>query len=319
VCSVNMTGCQHYKRKCMLVSPCCDTVYNCRFCHDDEVSTHSLDRRAVTEVVCIECNTRQTVSNLCIMPECGTVFGGAYFCAICKLFDDVDKGQFHCDGCGICRAGGRDKFTHCDTCGLCLPAGKEHKCISNTSHNNCPVCLEDIHTSRREAHIPPCSHLLHIDCFNGMIKEGLFACPTCGLSMHDMSRVWADIDREVANTPMPREYLGLHREILCKDCNKTSIVAFHIVGMKCRPCGSYNTALDKGPLLRLESKEGEDPVFTPLTEEELASISNVSFPIPENVSDTTSEGQHEDGWETTEETDENTDEENADMVEEDLD
>merc|ERR1719378_1459245 len=87
-----------------------------------------------------------------------------------------------------------------------------------------------------------------------------------------MSRVWADIDREVANTPMPREYLGLHREILCKDCNRTSIVAFHIVGMKCRPCGSYNTALDKGPLLRLESKEGEDPVFTPLTEEELASI-----------------------------------------------
>jgi hypothetical protein len=34
--------------------------------------------------------------------ECGTVFGN-YFCSICRLYDDEDKQQFHCDGCGLCR------------------------------------------------------------------------------------------------------------------------------------------------------------------------------------------------------------------------
>ena len=29
---------------------------------------------------------------------------GRYFCAKCNLFDDnITKGQFHCDDCGICR------------------------------------------------------------------------------------------------------------------------------------------------------------------------------------------------------------------------
>jgi len=313
-------GCSHYQRKCKLVGPCCNKAYNCRFCHDEEAANHELDRGSVTEVVCLVCSTRQGVSNLCSTPDCGIVFGGAYFCAVCKLFDDVDKGQFHCDGCGICRAGGRDKFSHCDTCGLCLPSGKTHKCISNTSHNNCPVCLEDIHTSRLEAHIPPCSHLLHMECFVGMMKQGLYACPTCGLSMQDMSRVWANIDSEVASTPMPTEYAGLYREILCKDCNKTCTAVFHIVGMKCSSCGSYNTTLDKGPLLRLQSKEGEEPVFTPLTEAEVAALSNVSFPIPDNVSDITSEGSNsEDGWETTEEVGEDNEDVGNEMVEEDLD
>jgi len=313
-------GCSHYQRKCKLVAPCCDTAYNCRFCHDEATNNHSLDRRSVTEVVCLVCSARQAVSNLCTTPDCGTVFGGKYFCEVCKLYDDVDKGQFHCDGCGICRAGGRDNFSHCDTCGLCLPANKTHKCISNTSHNNCPVCLEDIHTSRLEAHIPPCSHLLHNECFFGMMKQGLYACPTCGLSMQDMSRVWASIDNEVSNTPMPREYAGLYREILCKDCNKTCTAVFHIVGMKCKSCGSYNTTLDKGPLLRLEEKEGQEDVFIPLTEAEVAALSNVSFPVPDNVSDITSEGsENEDGWETTEEMDEGNEVDDNEMVEEDLD
>jgi hypothetical protein len=175
-----------------------------------------------------------------------------------------------------------------------------------------------------------------MECFTGMMKQGLVACPTCGLSMQDMSRVWASIDMEVASTPMPTEYAGLYREILCRDCNKTCTAAFHIVGMKCSSCGSYNTTLDKGPLLRwepvcrcvenyvfcarLESKEGEEQVFVPLTEAEIAALSNVSFPIPDNVSDIASEGSdNEDGWETTEEVVEDDEDAGNEMVEEDLD
>lgn len=49
-----------------------------------------------------------------------------------------------------------------------------------------------------------------------------------------------------------REYADLYRVILCRDCNKKTTAVFHIVGMKCgeEGCGSYNTAMDAGPLLR---------------------------------------------------------------------
>ena len=76
---------------------------NARFCHDDAVAGHTVDRRKVVEVVCGICDRRQGVAASCEVAECGTVFGSAYFCGTCKLFDDEDKGQFHCDGCGICR------------------------------------------------------------------------------------------------------------------------------------------------------------------------------------------------------------------------
>jgi len=137
--------------------------------------------------------------------------------------------------------------------------------------------------------------------------------------MQDMSRVWSHVDREVAETPMPTEYNGLYRKILCKDCSRLSYAVFHIVGMKCEECGSYNTTPDKGPLLRLESGEGTDRVFTPLTDDEVEALSNI--PIPENGSDDShlpSDGDagSEDGWETDEEVDEHVADE---MVEEDLD
>ena len=64
--------------------------------------------------------------------------------------------------------------------------------------------MEDIHSSRDGAHIPPCSHLLHQSCYTTMLKQGLYACPLCGLSMQDMGSVWSNLDREVAQTPMPR-------------------------------------------------------------------------------------------------------------------
>lgn len=34
--------------------------------------------------------------------DCGTEFG-KYFCEKCRLYDNADKGQYHCDGCGLCR------------------------------------------------------------------------------------------------------------------------------------------------------------------------------------------------------------------------
>ncbi|XP_063907824.1 RING finger and CHY zinc finger domain-containing protein 1-like [Zophobas morio] len=170
-------SCNHYQRKCKLVTPCCNKIYTCRFCHDEQES-HTLNRKAVKEVVCMVCGERQDVRYNCY--SCEVKFG-KYYCLECNLFDDEDKGQFHCEGCGICRVGGGDNFFHCDVCNMCLSIGMlgNHKCVENRSHTDCPICMEDMHSSRSNLHIPKCGHLLHETCFQNMDKAGHKLCPIC--------------------------------------------------------------------------------------------------------------------------------------------
>nr|XP_023493726.1 RING finger and CHY zinc finger domain-containing protein 1 isoform X3 [Equus caballus] len=210
-------------------APCCDKLYTCRLCHDNN-EDHQLDRFKVKEVQCINCEKIQHAQQTC--EECSTLFG-EYYCSICHLFDK-DKKQYHCENCGICRIGPKEDFFHCLKCNLCLAMNLQgkHKCIENVSRQNCPICLEDIHTSRVVAHVLPCGHLLH---------RG-YRCPLCMHSALDMTRYWRQLDDEVAQTPMPSEYQNMTVDILCNDCNGRSTVQFHILGMKCNICDSYNTA-----------------------------------------------------------------------------
>lgn len=50
------------------------------------------------------------------------------------------------------------------------------------------------------------------------------------------------MDLELAAMPMPPEYRDQKMLVLCNDCSAMSEVPFHILGGKCRECGSYNTA-----------------------------------------------------------------------------
>ncbi|CAG9137366.1 unnamed protein product [Plutella xylostella] len=225
-------GCAHYKRRAKFVTPCCNKMYMCRYCHDEN-EQHYFNRKTKVQAECIKCGVRF----------------GKYTCLICNLFDDEDKKQYHCDGCGICRVGGRDRFFHCKRCNMCLPEQLQrvgHRCVENVSRSNCPVCLEDIHTSRIPCHIPDCGHLLHRPCFQQLLHSGHYACPTCQTSMIDMTTLWSYLDSEVAATPMPPEYADYKATILCKDCHKLSTVKFHVVGLKCEHCGAYNTCQTNG-------------------------------------------------------------------------
>uniref|UniRef100_A0A8W7PJY4 Vitellogenin n=1 Tax=Anopheles coluzzii TaxID=1518534 RepID=A0A8W7PJY4_ANOCL len=225
-------------------TPCCNKFYMCRYCHDEN-ETHFFNRKTVTELICTECDTRQRVQAEC--EKCGVRFG-RYTCLVCNLFDDEDRNQYHCDGCGICRVGGRGRFFHCEVCNMCLPLQLKydgHRCVENVSRSNCPVCLDDIHTSRIPCHIPDCGHLLHRTCFEELLSSGHYACPTCQTSMMDMNQLWEYLDAEVAATPMPKEYANYFVDILCKDCHKESTVKFHVVGLKCTHCGAYNTCRTK--------------------------------------------------------------------------
>ncbi|XP_078532170.1 RING finger and CHY zinc finger domain-containing protein 1 [Lissotriton helveticus] len=233
-------GCEHYKRGCLLKAPCCGKFYVCRLCHDNN-ENHQLDRFKVKEVQCAKCKQLQQTRQVC--EGCSNVFG-EYYCDICHLFDK-DKKQYHCENCGICRIGPKEDFFHCTKCNLCLALSLQgnHKCIENVSRQNCPICMEDIHTSRVRAHVLPCGHLLHRTCYEEMLKGG-YRCPLCMHSALDMTSYWKELDDEVAQTPMPTEYQNMTVEILCNDCSARSMVPFHILGMKCLSCASYNTAQD---------------------------------------------------------------------------
>jgi RING finger/CHY zinc finger protein 1 len=265
-----MFQCAHYKRKCRLVAPCCNRLYNCRFCHDEQ-ENHVLDREGIKQVECMECHKCQEVRETC--SSCGIRFG-EYFCLQCKLYDDEDKQQFHCPGCRVCRVGGEANRFHCDRCDMCLPNKflDAHNCVENASKVNCPVCLEDVHTSRIPSQIPPCHHLLHMSCFKEMVANDHYACPTCGRSMIDMAEVWKEMDEEIEETQMPVEYKDLYASIQCKDCFHCGVAAFHVVGMKCGGCGGYNTTRDKGPLVR---EDGPGPAAVALVR-----AAAVSTPTP---------------------------------------
>ena len=141
--------------------------------------------------------------------------------------------------------------------------------MEKMSRTNCPICMEDIHTSRIPSHIPSCGHLIHRTCFDELIRGGHYACPVCQTSMLNMESVWQYLDHEIAATPMPVEYRNYIVSILCRDCHKVSYsylkseckltranlctfqfseVAMHPLGAKCTSCGSYNTCRCGGPV-----------------------------------------------------------------------
>jgi len=297
-------SCTHYLRKCQLVSPCCGNVYTCRLCHDD-AEDHALDRRSVTSVVCIQCHLKQEIGRNCT--ECGILFG-SYSCLICRLFDDNDKKQFHCVGCGICRVGGRDNFFHCPKCNICISKSilDSHKCVENMSRRVCPVCLEDLHSSRKKVDIPNCSHMIHSECLVEMFKHGRMSCPTCNTSLVDMKSVWEHFDEAIESTPMPEIYRNYRVSVLCRDCHETSKVIFHVIGLKCEACGGYNTT----------RVGGDDPLPEDPTNQlgQLTVSQNVMDQQPGETEDDVDDESSRDSWETiyTEEDDNGNDLVNAD-------
>ena len=86
-------GCEHYRRRCKLVAPCCGEVFWCRHCHNeakneretDAKKAHQVDRTAVQEVVCGCCGERQPVAASC--RACSVTFG-EYFCEPCRFYDN---------------------------------------------------------------------------------------------------------------------------------------------------------------------------------------------------------------------------------------
>lgn len=239
-------GCKHYLRRCKIVSPCCNTIFACRLCHDEAVydqeydddKKHKMNRFDIKSVVCTNCDKLQEVNEYC--ESCNICFG-LYYCSICHFWDDIDKMQFHCEGCGFCRIGGKENFVHCDKCNMCIPIKNSsvHKCIE-IRDSLCPICMVDLFTSTNEILQIKCGHYLHKTCLNELLSTS-YKCPICSSSIIDTKEIDEIIQEEINLTPMPVDYNNTFVKILCNDCHNENDVKFHIIGLKCNNCGSFNT------------------------------------------------------------------------------
>ncbi|KAF0985025.1 hypothetical protein FDP41_000064 [Naegleria fowleri] len=242
-------GCSHYPHNCQIESPCCKEFFWCRVCHDNEAfqkckcKVENMDRYSVKRVKCMRCGTIQSSDNVeCENSECKTRFGEFYTCTICHIYsNDPKRPIYHCDGCKICRLGKREQFLHCYTCGACM--APNHKCIPQCMQSHCPICMEDLFSSRESVHLLKCGHPMHWKCFRNALKSRIYNCPLCQKYMVEISEESTRIiDEEIANTPLPKELQDKKVKILCNEClQRNDEAPFHIFGIKCPNCGSYNT------------------------------------------------------------------------------
>jgi hypothetical protein len=205
-----------------------------------------LDRYAVTEVMCIKCNSLQPAEDRCLNPNCeshGKAFA-KYFCRICHLYDDRPRPIFHCPYCNTCRMGlglGID-FRHCMRCNACVSlADDEHRCIPQKLQGSCPICHESLFQSTEPLRGLKCGHVMHLSCFTEYRRGQSYTCPLCMRCMEDMGDYFALLDAAVRMQPMPTAYISTLSNVYCQDCEKTGQCKYHFVGQKCPHCGSYNT------------------------------------------------------------------------------
>lgn len=261
-------GCSHYQRNCKLECPTCLRWFPCRFCHD-QVSDHKMERAAVRHVLCMYCNTPQFPdSAYCV--NCSEELA-IYFCSKCVLYDnDPAKDIYHCDKCGICRLGlglSKDYF-HCDVCNICLSIDLKahHRCVANTTHCNCPICNEYLFTSVSKVVFMKCGHLIHQACYDEMIKHS-YKCPVCKKTVVNAETQFRILDQEIRQLPLPPPYNMWRCIISCNDCKGKCNCAYHVMGLKCTYCHSYNTTQ-----LKLIKPEEETDDQQPDVDERIASM-----------------------------------------------
>eukprot|EP00581_Thalassiosira_minuscula_P011983 CAMPEP_0183729328 /NCGR_PEP_ID=MMETSP0737-20130205/30024_1 /TAXON_ID=385413 /ORGANISM="Thalassiosira miniscula, Strain CCMP1093" /LENGTH=565 /DNA_ID=CAMNT_0025961481 /DNA_START=154 /DNA_END=1851 /DNA_ORIENTATION=+ len=223
----------------------------------EDESHHEIDRFLIKEIICRECFTRQSSkTNNCI--NCGIQFG-TYHCSTCNLWMSADEDPYHCLKCGFCRVGGRENFTHCEDCGMCIDAllFEDHNCKSGKYMSNCPVCQEDLFSSRMASHEMPCGHAIHWHCFRELTSHDT-RCPVCKKTAetHDqMEQTWHAMAMGIALQPVPADMARVV-DILCNDCEGKSVnQRWHFLGVQCERCTSFNTTVERTVLVGQEAAD----------------------------------------------------------------
>jgi hypothetical protein len=254
-------GCPHYQRHCKMECPKCKKWFGCPKCHDEQIADHKFKRESTRHVMCMHCFNVQGPTQFCT--SCDVQFAH-YFCHTCKLYDDDElKDIYHCDDCGICRLGlglGQD-FFHCEGCNACLSIElqDDHRCIERATQSDCPICGEYMFTSTKPVVFMSCGHAIHQGCFDEHSKHS-YRCPTCQKTVLNMEAQFRVLDMEISLQPLPEPYCNWTCVVSCNDCNAKSQSPYHVLGLKCDNCKSYNTVQVK--LLKPEESDYESDLST---------------------------------------------------------
>lgn len=218
---------------------------------------HNVDRFAICEIICSKCFTKQgSKTNNCI--NCGTQFG-EYHCAICNLWMSNEERPYHCPDCGFCRVGGGETFRHCQDCGMCIDKKlfRDHNCKVGKYMSNCPVCQEDLFSSRDASHELPCGHAIHWHCFRELASHDS-RCPMCKKTAETHERMkptWDAMAMGIALQPIPPE-LAKVVTIKCNDCEVVAEnMSWHFLGVRCKHCESFNTVVEQITMMGQEAHE----------------------------------------------------------------
>lgn len=227
--------CCHYKKTCSNFHfACCNKFYDCKRCHNEK--DECKEKPIVDTIQCDACGETQCPNDICV--KCSAKFSRSY-CNICNIWSE--KNIFHCEECGICRVGNRSQFFHCVVCNLCfkVETKKDHRCIQKVEQDSkCGYCLSNTFDSQNHTVPLKCGHVAHRVCLQ---KANDYRCPLCRKSLYDMTQAWALTSAHIAQYPIPEE-LNKKIDVICYDCEKTSNVEWHFMGLKCGECGGYNTS-----------------------------------------------------------------------------
>jgi RING finger/CHY zinc finger protein 1 len=159
------------------------------------------------------------------------------------------KKPFHCEQCGFCRVGGVEAYRHCSECCMCISTAvfATHQCFKDKYKNNCPVCREDMFSSRQSPQDLPCGHAIHAHCFRKLAGFD-YRCPICKktvVSQQSMAAAWEARARDIAEHPMPADLQRIV-DIMCNDCEtKSTNRHWHFLGIQCPNCSSFNTVVEQ--------------------------------------------------------------------------
>lgn len=160
------------------------------------LSCAALNMKDVRLIVCSDCELVQKPGAVC--EGCQVSFG-LYFCDKCLFWANdplapqvpgkTPPSFFHCDGCGLCRRGERERYFHCDACDSCFPVelAEGHRCGGDGRNQVCPICLEDSFASAYPVAILPCQHPVHYHCL-ALCSQRNSREPRCALCMAALAR-----------------------------------------------------------------------------------------------------------------------------------
>lgn len=131
------------------------------------------------------------------------------------------------------------------------PHKSHHLCRNNVPgmpdkyKNSCPVCREDMFSSRLPPQELPCGHAIHSHCFRNLVTFDN-RCPICKktvVSSASMMEAWMARARDIELQPMPSD-LARIVNIACTDCEtKSENCHWHFLGVQCPNCRSFNTVV----------------------------------------------------------------------------